>query len=69
MQLDGYDLRAAGQQMRGDRAGSGADVEDKVARLDARRCDQPGRPLVSEPMPSPVAARLPARAGHDASRS
>jgi len=64
MQLDGNDARAAFDQRRSDRARSGADIDDKITRADARVVDELNRGVVSEPMPSPAGAR-PA-GGHDA---
>ena len=69
MQLDGNDVCAVSQQLRRDRAVSGADIEDKIARLNAGIRDETGSPLVSEPIPAQVPARPPPLAGHDEPRS
>jgi hypothetical protein len=69
MQFDGDHLRAVVQQLRCDRAATSADVDDQVARLDTCICDEPSRPLLSEPMPAPRPARPSADGGHDGPRS
>jgi hypothetical protein len=55
--------RARSEQLSGDDADTGADVEYQFTRLDARVCDELGCPRVSEPVPAPLAAR-PRGGGH-----
>ena len=63
MQLDGDDTCAARDQMRGDRAGAGTDVEHQIALRDPGVADEPAGPAVSELMPSPPSRSL---GGHGA---
>ena len=51
--------RARSEQLSSDDTDAGADVEYQFTRPDARVCDELGRPLVSEPVPAPLAARPP----------
>ncbi len=53
VQLDSDHLRARGHQMVGKGAVSGTDVEDQLAGLDGGGLDDPCRPVVREPVPSP----------------
>jgi hypothetical protein len=53
VQLDSDHLCARGHQMGGEGAVSGTDVEHQLTRLDGGRVDDPCRPAVREPVPSP----------------
>jgi hypothetical protein len=53
VQFDGEHARTGGDQCCGQRPTAGADVEDKVARLDSGVRNDPCGPLVNERMPTP----------------
>jgi hypothetical protein len=63
VKLDRDDTRTGIHQRTGDRAGTGANIENKVAGFDPCRANEPTSPVVSELMPSPA---CPPSDGHDA---
>ena len=64
VELEGEHARTRFDEVLGDRAGAGADVEDEVTRLDVRMRDEASRPVVSEAVPTPPGR--PRFRGHDA---
>jgi hypothetical protein len=65
MQLDGHDPRPGVNQVPGDGAPPGTDVEHQLAGPNSRAPHNAGSPGISERMPPPGAPRLPGL-GHDA---
>jgi hypothetical protein len=58
MKLHGNDPRASRNQLLGDDARTGSDINDEIASADARRIDEATRPTLIELVPPPPPASL-----------